>query len=206
MAQNGLSMQETLNATGSKQRLRSTGVAAAMLLACGLAAADMSESVEFRYYTATQRAGETLASSVIKASPVRERGKTYMGQTAWTLKWDLNWQQQRNGKCTLGEVRTHLHAIVTLPQMALADAGDRARFEAFSSALRRHELDHVAIARDAAREIERRLQRMPPMKNCKALQTQANGLGQRLLAEARRKGIEFDKKTGHGRTQGAVLR
>ena len=103
------------------------------------------------------------------------------------------------------KVRTHLHSVITLPQAALKDAADAQRFDSFLAALRAHELEHVDIARDAARTIDERIQEMPPMANCNALENAANALGQSQLEQDRQLGNEFDQLTGHGKTQGALL-
>lgn len=180
-------------------------LAIAALVACWPAAADMSESLEYRYYTVEPSWYQSLAGAVLKASPVRENGKTFMGNTLWTVKWDMEWRSRANGQCAMEKVRTHLHSVITLPQAVLKDAEDAQRFDAFLAALRAHEQEHVDIARDAARAIDERLQRMPAMASCDQLEDAANALGQTLLEEARQRGVDFDRKTGHGKTQGAVL-
>jgi predicted secreted Zn-dependent protease len=185
--------------------LRRLALGVLALVACVPAAADVTESLAYRYYSVTPHWAEPLWRSVIKASPIRENGKTFMGHTAWTVKWDTQWEKQANGSCAMAKVRTHLHWVITLPQAVLSEADEQARFDAFVKALRAHELDHVDIARDAAREIDRRLQRMPSMASCDQLEDAANTQGQLLLDEARRRGVEYDLKTEHGKSQGAVL-
>lgn len=185
--------------------IRRFALGAVALLTCLPAAAEVSESLEYRYYNVKPHWAESLARSVIKATPIRENGKPYMGHTAWTVKWDMQWDKQPNGSCALDRVRTHLHWIITLPQVVLSDAEDQARFDDFVKALRAHELDHVGFARDAARAIDRRLQSMPSMPTCDQLEDAANAQGQQQLDVARRRGVEYDVQTQHGKTQGAML-
>ena len=125
-------------------------LAAAALVANWPAAAEVSESLEYRYYTVEPSWYESLSRAVFKASPVRENGKTFVGNTVWTVKWDMEWRTQTNGQCAMEKVRTHLHSVITLPQATLKDAADVQRFDSFLSALRAHELEHVDIARDTA--------------------------------------------------------
>jgi predicted secreted Zn-dependent protease len=198
-------MLDPLNHLYPAPLFRRLALGALALVACSPAAADVAESLEYRYYIVTPHSATPLWRSVIKASPIREYGKTYMGHTAWTVKWDMKWKRQANGGCAMVKVRTHLHGIITLPKVVLPDAEQQARFDGFVKALRAHEIEHMDIARDAAREIDRRVQRMPAMASCYELESAANAQGQRLLGEARRRGIEYDARTEHGKSQGAVL-
>ena len=198
-------MPITLPSFPLTKRLLYAAMAAGLLLTGFPATAEVSEAIEYRYYTAEPRWYQSLSGAVLKASPIRENGKSFMGHTAWTVKWDMNLTKQGNGQCTIDQVRTHLHSIVTLPQAALTDEREKSRFDAFFSALRAHELDHVAIAHDAAREIDQRILRLPAMSACDQLEDAANELGQMLLGEARRRGVAYDVQTGHGKTQGAML-
>lgn len=185
--------------------VRRRAVALALLFLCGPVAAELKESIEFSYYTAEPRWYESMARSVVKASPIREGGKAFMGHTAWSVQWNVAWKRMDDGKCAMRTVSTQLHSVVTLPQMKLRDADDQSRFDAFLAALRAHELDHVAIARNAATEIDRRILALPAMPSCELLEASANELGQSLLEEARQKDAAYDTETGHGKTQGALL-
>ena len=180
-------------------------LAACVLLIAWPAAAEVSESIAYRYYVAKPSADTTLSRSVLQASPIRKNGKTYMGHASWNVKWEMAWTQRINGQCTMDKVRTHLHAVITLPQVALSDAQEQTRFDHFFKVLRDHEIGHVEIAREAAREIDRRIHKMPGMASCYELESAANALGHRLLGEARQRGQDYDVQTSHGKTQGAAL-
>ena len=64
------------------------------------AAAEVSESLEYRYCTVEPRWYDSLGSALLKASPVRENGKTFMGITHWTVKWDMASSTTANGSTT----------------------------------------------------------------------------------------------------------
>ena len=169
------------------------------------ARADVSEALNYRYYTAPIEPQQPLYDSLLKATPVRENGKPFLGHTAWHVRWELWLRSEAGGRCRLNNLHTHLKATITLPQRAPGDARAVAAFEPFSQALREHELRHVAIARKAARAIDERIWQLPPMPSCTALNQAANQIGQRVLDEARSEGRAYDQRTGHGRSEGAVL-
>jgi len=176
-----------------------------LIFAAPLAQAEVSEALSYRYYAGANEPGAPLFASLMRATPIREAGKPYLGHTAWHITWDLRWRRSSDGRCTLEHIRTQLKATITLPQKAPDDSRAVAAFPRFVSALREHEMGHVDIAREAARAIDDRIWKLPTMPNCGALETAANNLGQRVLNQARQQGLEFDRRTGHGRSDGAVL-
>ncbi|WP_168708497.1 DUF922 domain-containing protein [Hydrogenophaga sp. PAMC20947] len=170
------------------------------------ALAEVSESLQYRYYTVSPYGKEALWQAMDRASPIREKGQVFRGDTRWQVVWDLRWEQGTSGRCALTRVQTTLHATITLPQISGDwDAGTRARFIRYATALRQHELGHVDSGREAARAIDRRLSAFPVMSSCHALEQAANAAGFELLEQARQRDLALDQRTGHGRSEGVVL-
>ena len=168
--------------------------------------AEVSESLQYRYYTVSPQADEALWQALDRTSPIRERGQVFRGDTRWQVVWDLRWARSPSGRCALTRVQTRLSATITLPQISGGwDAGTRARFVRYVTALRRHELGHVDSAREAAHAVDRRLSAFPAMPSCQALEQAANAAGFALLQQARQRDLAYDQKTGHGRSEGVVL-
>jgi predicted secreted Zn-dependent protease len=177
-----------------------------LVLAPRPAAAEVSEALRYRYYSGAIEPWQSLYCSLLKASPIRESGKPFLGRTNWQIRWDLRWQAGRSGRCTLERVHTRLDATITLPQRAPGDGRAQASFEHFSQALLEHKQHHLSLAREAAKAIDKRIWQLPTMSSCHALNQAANQIGQRVLDKARRDERAYDQSTGHGRTEGAVLR
>ena len=170
------------------------------------AQAEVSESLQYRYYTVSQRGGEALWQALDRASPIREQGEVFRGDTRWRVNWDMRWQQSPGGRCALTRVQTRLTATITLPQIDGAwNAEARARFVRYVAALKQHELGHVESGRLAAQSIDRRLSAFPVMPSCHALEQAANAAGFALLEQARQRDLAYDRTTGHGRIEGVVL-
>ena len=178
----------------------------ALALSTHPAWAEVSESLQYRYYTVSPQANEALWQALDRASPIREHGKVFRGDTRWQVVWDLRWAQSPSGRCALTRVQTKLSATITLPQIGGAwDANARARFARYVSALRQHELGHVDSGREAARAVDLRLSAFPAMPSCHALEQAANAAGFALLRQARQRDLAYDQNTGHGRSEGVVL-
>ncbi|MEZ5705284.1 MAG: DUF922 domain-containing protein [Burkholderiaceae bacterium] len=172
----------------------------------GRAWAEVSESVQYRYYTASPDPGITLTDRLIKASPLRESGQVLLGHTRWQVRWNLKWHRGTAGRCTLDRVQTHLQATVTLPQQDPQDTREGAQFKTLQHALREHQKAHLRLAREAAEEIDRRLWQLPTMPTCGDLNRAADVLGQHLLTQARQRILAYDQRTGQGRRETEILR
>ena len=189
---------------------RTVAVMGRLILVClvpGLplaAQAEVSETVEQRHYTAELRNGASLLAALNRASPIRERGRIFHGYTRWFVEWRFHWRDGADG-CEISQVSTALRVTVTLPRLRTNDADATARFETYVAALETHEMGHVQVARDAARDIDAGLRTLPPSPTCGALEQAANALGHRRLEAARAVERRYDRDTGHGRTQGAWL-
>ena len=171
----------------------------------GTATAEISESLRFKYYAAEHRPGSTLLAALNAGSPIRHEGKIFHAYTAWTVRWQFRWWEERDGRCRLTENHTRLAVEITLPKLSSTEAAARTAFDRYLVALRAHEMAHVRIARSAAERINRGILQLPAMASCKALEVAANNLGQRLLQEAAAEEKLMDQQTGHGSRQGAIL-
>ena len=190
----------------SRHAFRAVGLCCAFALPGQATRAEVSEALQYRYYTVTPHDGEALWQALDRTSPIREKGQVFRGDTRWQVRWDLRWKQGTGGRCALTRVRTTLQATITLPQIDDAwSASTRARFVRYLTALRQHELGHVDSAREAARAIDRRLSAFPAMPSCHALEQAANAAGFELLEQARQRDLAYDQRTAHGRTEGVVL-
>ena len=175
------------------------------LLACGAACAEVVQEDTELPYTVRIAEGQSLREALNAATPIRQDGKRFHGHTAWNVYWNFWWHSEVGGRCRITRVRTRLTTTVQLPQLQGGTASQRAAFERYASALRHHEQGHVQWARGAAQAIDRGIAVLPEAANCTALEHDANALGKRLLAEHVVRNREYDRNTGHGATQGALV-
>jgi len=181
---------------------------AALLPACVLAPvahAEVSDQLEYRYYTAHAEAGKSLFQVLQAASPIRENGRVFLGHTDRDIEWRLHWQDTARGTCRITDVHVSLQAHILLPQINDIDPGRQVEFARFLMALRIHEYGHYRIERQAAMQIDAALAALPDMENCREIEETANATGRRILAEFAQKNADYDAATSHGKTQGAQL-
>ncbi|MCU0762034.1 MAG: DUF922 domain-containing Zn-dependent protease [Hydrogenophaga sp.] len=176
-----------------------------LLLAALLAQAEVRPSLQVQTYPVTYRADASLRQTITAASPVRHQGRTFHGYTRWNVKWQFWWMEFPGGQCRIDRTVTQVDAVITLPELRGAPTEAQQVFDRFVTALREHEMGHYQFGLDAAHRIDQAIAALPPQPSCTALQAAANQLGRRLLDEAIRAEIAYDRDTQHGRTQGAWL-
>ena len=179
--------------------------ALSLLLACGAAAAEVTQSDTQQPYTVPIAEGQSLRDALNAATPIRRGGKRFHGYTAWNVDWQFWWRSDASGRCRITRVSTQLTTTVQLPQLQGGTGAQRATFERYAKALHHHEQGHVQWGRDAAQAIDQGIAALPAAADCAALERNANALGKRLLEEHVGREQEYDRRTGHGATQGAQL-
>ena len=169
------------------------------------AQAEVQESQALEPYPVRARPGQTLREALNAATPITSGGQRFHGYTHWNVRWHFRWQQDAAGRCRITHVSTRLQSRIQMPELAAGTAAQTAAFRRYHAALHQHELGHVEFGRKAAQAIDRSIAALPPAPNCPALEQQANALGQRLLAEQVQQERDYDQRTRHGATQGALL-
>lgn len=167
--------------------------------------ADVSENLDYVYYTANADPNDSLLNVLNKASPIKINNHTFHGLTKWYVKWNYRWFEQPDGRCKITKVTTTYTSSIKLPELTGADSAQEQAFNNYLTALRTHELGHYDIGKQAANVIDSGIASLPEMSSCKELEATANGLGYQILDEYKIKEKQYDADTGHGKTQGAWL-
>jgi predicted secreted Zn-dependent protease len=113
------------------------------------------------------------------------------------------------GRCSVAAVEAKLTADILMPRWPARHgaAGDLvARWQRYEAALIEHEEGHIAHGRELARTLEAELPRVPAAADCRALDAAVRARFDVLLKDYVQRDRDYDARTGHGRTQGAVFR
>ncbi len=148
-----------------------------------------------------------LAAQINQNGPQAADGKRYAGRTRWDVQWKLRYLQQGT-LCTIKEATVAVGVAQTLPQWRGEPDGAaalRAQWQSFMAALVRHENAHRDHALKAGKEIETAILVVKPAGNCEDLGLAANAVAEAILAKFQALDLQFDRKTDHGRNQGAAL-
>ena len=107
--------------------------------------------------------------------------------------------------CAVASATVLLRVTVLMPQLAGADARVRGRWSAFEPALRRHEMGHADNALAAAHDIESALLDIRDQPSCPVADALVKKVADEIFAALKNLDQSYDRKTDHGKTQGAVF-
>lgn len=159
------------------------------------------------YYIAPERI-EQIKLELRINSPVNQENRVFHGGTEWTLVPDFRWKVIGN-LCKIKDVRVRLDGVYTLPKLESELSVSKElkdRFDRYYSALLAHEKGHQDLWLSAGNEIETLLNNFEPFFSCKELAKQAQIRVSKIIQKYQQKNRDYDKSTGHGKTQGAAIK
>ena len=137
----------------------------------------------------------------------RPRMGQHDGQTTWQITWQFNTANQ-DGNCRLTSFTTRTTITLTMPLWAMPTNTAPDVFKAWRDyclALSEHEQGHVQLAKEAAAAIQQRAQTFTPRSDCSALKNEVNSVCRSIVETHRQQEKDYDERTRHGASQGAVL-
>jgi len=150
-----------------------------------------------------------IRQSMSANSPIWYQGKKFDGYTRWYVRWRY-YYRFANGECRIDPSRVFVDTEITftMPQWQDEQRSPPAvalRWRRYINALQLHEDGHKDNGINASQAIFRTLQQYSIPSDCTDLTASANATAQAIIAQYHQADIEYDRRTGHGRTQGAVF-
>jgi predicted secreted Zn-dependent protease len=179
-------------------------VIALIAFTCLMAKADVVINEQLVYYTVSPPSKTLLLASLKKSSPITKNGKTFHGKTAYEIKWQFKWKNNRN-MCTLTEVTTYLNLTYTMPKLRSSPLDVQEVWSTWYPNLELHDKGHGQLAIETAKEIDHKLIALGSFTSCSKLEQVANFIGNKLMNELNDATKNYDKITNHGESQNAWL-
>ena len=164
-------------------------------------------TVKTEYYDIYGWTAEELREQMVRFGVVWRDGKTYDALTTWLARWRYTWKSGPN-RCWITGVETSVEVLHRYPRWVNKDKAApelQHHWTRYMSHLETHENGHKDIGIAATAAIEKAIRQMPAHRSCRALEAAANALAEETLDTYRTHEADYDRKTGHGRTQGAVF-
>lgn len=192
-------------------------VLAALVASCATSAppavatcaeAAVPPDVVTEYYSIRGTSSAELRAEMTVRGPRDRRGLPRDALARWRVDWHYPFQRTASG-CATGPSQVTVKTTYVLPQwsdQASASGELQRQWSCYLAAIVAHEDGHRAHGRDAAAQIEALLPTLPAQPTCAEMDALANAEGQRVLQQFRELDDEYDAKTRHGATQGAVFR
>lgn len=182
-------------------------LAGAVLMSAAPVVAGPLVRMHTSYYYIDGASATVLAAQLDQNGPVGADGNRYAGRTRWDIQWKFRHQQQGTA-CSIKDVAVAVGIALTLPKWRAENKGApglKALWTKFLDALQRHENGHKEHAVKAGKEIEAAVLAVKPASNCEDLEASANAAAQAIEAKYQALDVEYDRKSDHGRNQGATL-
>jgi predicted secreted Zn-dependent protease len=180
---------------------------AASLVAAPPVSAEPLLRMHTSYYYVNGPSASVLAAQIDRNGPPGADGKRYAGKTKWDVQWKFR-HEQHGATCSMKEVAVAIGVAQTLPKWrneAKGAAALKTRWQQFVDALKRHEDGHKDHGLAAGKEIQAALLSAKPVSNCEDLAAAANSVAEAIVTKYQKLDQDYDRKTDHGRSQGATL-
>ncbi len=154
--------------------------------------------------------GENIAAiryNIRKKGPKSPSGHGFAAITNYDISWDYKFDQTESG-CSIKSAQSYINISYKMPKLRnYSSVSDdlKGKWDNYYNSLSIHEKGHANFGIKAAYAIEKIITNMPAQANCQKLSKKANDLGKGILHEYHNYNIRYDKYTGHGHKQGAVL-
>ena len=171
-----------------------------------LAPAQDTVQLRTNFYTITGSTERALRRALNESRPWKNQDATD-ARTDWQVQWSYTYAPAGGG-FRVRSVETKTTITYTLPRWTPdpdAPRELRAGWAKYLAALQTHEEGHARIARAAAAEIRQRVAGLKSGLDAGHLEKSVNEAAGKALAGHRERDAQYDKKTLHGATQGAVF-
>jgi predicted secreted Zn-dependent protease len=153
------------------------------------------------YYAVQGHDYGSLARSLRANGP-----KGFHGLARWNVTYKYTTKRQRDA-CQIATVRIKVSGEILMPRWAdepSAPQDLQRRWSDYYAALKRHEDGHIQHGRELALLVKERLMGLGAVP-CDDMQTLAQAEFQRVYGNLKARDQEYDARTNHGTTQGAVF-
>jgi predicted secreted Zn-dependent protease len=181
--------------------------AALILMPAVPAAGEPLVRMHTSYYYIDGPSATVLAAQLDQNGPVGTDGSHYAGRTRWDIQWKFR-HEQKGTACSMKDVAVAVGVAQTMPRWRGENKGAsglKTLWTKFIGSLQRHEDGHKEHGLKAGKEIEAAVLAVKPAANCEDLEAAANAAAQAIVAKYQALDTEYDRKTDHGRNQGATL-
>lgn len=152
-------------------------------------------SLSYSYFTIGGSSLSEIEEQMKKHGPqLHGNAFRHPGATQLGFASSVEYRKEKD-HCRIASARMSIKANVILPRWKRprgTDARTRIFWDVFSADIVRHEESHLVIARNYAREFERRVADMPAERNCRILANKAEAIKRSVLAEHDREQRRFD--------------
>jgi predicted secreted Zn-dependent protease len=167
----------------------------------------LKQNLRKETYEVTGDSAAELRSDLDRKRPPSPDGRRYDAHVLWSLTWSFHFDPQP-GACGLANATVDLQMLVRLPVLsgtAAPSAAIRERWDAFARLLETHEAGHIDAYVEGAAALQDAFATVRPAATCDELRVMLSGMGAAAIDSIRIADAEYERRTDHGRGQGATF-
>lgn len=170
-----------------------------LLLAVGVSAhAQNSVSLSTNFYAVAGSNFREIRRSIEQSRPWKDN---FDGDTRWEINWKFT-SAEGPGGCSCTSFSTTTKIVVTMPRWTpppdvLSEV--KTQWTRYFTNLAQHEAGHVRLGAAAAAEVQKQIASVGTQADCAQLKQLINDRANGVIADYRRREVEYDKRTDHGR-------
>jgi len=177
--------------------MKSVAAAALAIILTGTAGSQAaSVTRSYSYFSITGTTLQDLQQELVARGPlVQSSGQRHAGATQMQFVDQVRFSQA-GGKCRISSASVVVKARIILPRWTRRGAGSdetRLVWDTLSADIKRHEENHVSIARRHARDMELALLGLPPQRDCAAVTAKGRELMAREMKRHDAEQARFDR-------------
>lgn len=184
----------------SKLLVPYTALLCLSLAASSPASAEPTFSTKYNYFEIGGTNIRDLWFDINAKGPKSKMGIGHAGYTSFDFDNSVG-IVPKGGKCQITSINFHLTSIVQLPKWTderNSDEEMKLYWKAFSADVKRHEDQHVEIARQSILKLEQKLLELQPNKSCKVLKKQIRNIINKSAQARNRDQNAFERKEVRG--------
>jgi predicted secreted Zn-dependent protease len=167
----------------------------------------LKQNLRKETYAVSGDSASELRADLDRKRPPSPDGRRFDANVLWSLTWSFHFDPQPRA-CGLTGATVDLQMLVRLPVLspdAVLPQAVRERWDDFVLLLETHEAGHVDTYTEGARALQGAFTAVEPAATCDELRATLADMGASAIDAIRATDIEYDRQTGHGRTQGATF-
>lgn len=150
---------------------------------------------------------QQLESQLLSCEPVIAGASGFAGQTVYIIDWSYLHELNGQGRCQLTNVKVGLHVRTYLPSWQTDNRADQnlvSQWQRFMTALKGHEQLHAQYDATYATQMYQDLTNLST-PDCSTISLAARSTVSQQLAALNQANNDYDARTNHGATQGAII-
>lgn len=168
------------------------------------ASAKVEETLAYEYYPIHVPFGADWATVLNAHALMRSaNNEPLAGYTTTDINWHFDFENNTEDLCHITGLLVIITAKIQLPDVITDEQNKLLQFKRYLNALHTHELGHLENGRRAAKKIDEQISSLNGMKDCNALEGEANRLGYEILNELDRENLLHDNAEEYQRIRNA---